>query len=90
MDSKTKSIRKLNEARLGILESLDIKERVKQNPYGMMAGALGLGFVLGGGLFTRISATILVAGLRMGLFAALPLLEKKLFQTSQSETSKRD
>jgi hypothetical protein len=88
MDSKTKSIRNLKEAHDGFWKSLDIKGRVKRNPYGMVAGALGLGFVLGGGLFTRISATILGAGLRVGLLAALPVLEKKLFQTSQPETTK--
>jgi hypothetical protein len=93
MESKTKVIQNLGDASFGFWESLDIKGRVKRNPYGLVAGALGLGFVLGGGLFTRISATILGAGLRLGLLAALPVLEKKLLQTPtplKSETNKGD
>jgi hypothetical protein len=60
--------------------TLDIGGRIKRNPYGMMAGALGMGFVLGGGLFTRLTARIFGAGLRIGLMAALPLLQKGLVQ----------
>jgi hypothetical protein len=35
-------------------EIFDIEGRLQRNPYGMVAGALAVGFVLGGGLFTRI------------------------------------
>ena len=45
----------------------------------MVAGAVAVGFVLGGGLFTRLTARIAGAGLRMGLMAALPLLQRELF-----------
>ena len=44
----------------------------------MIAGALAVGFVLGGGLFTRLTARIAGAGLRMGLMAALPLMQQEL------------
>ena len=60
-------------------EILDIEGRLQRNPYGMVAGALAVGFVLGGGLFTRLTARIAGAGLRMGLVAAWPLLQQKLF-----------
>ena len=60
-------------------EALDIEGRLQRNPYGMVAGALAVGFVLGGGLFTRLTARIAGAGLRMGLAAALPLLQQELF-----------
>ena len=33
-------------------DTLDLKGRVERNPYGMVAAALGVGYVLGGGLFT--------------------------------------
>jgi len=59
-------------------ETLDIGGRVAGNPYGMVAGALGVGFVLGGGLFTRLTARLLGAGLRIGLMAALPVLREEL------------
>ena len=45
----------------------------------MVAGALAVGFVMGGGLFTRLTARIAGVGLRMGLAAAWPLLQQELF-----------
>ena len=60
-------------------EVLDIEGRLRRNPYGMVAGALALGFVMGGGLFTRLTARIAGVGLRMGLAAAWPLLQQQLF-----------
>ena len=60
-------------------EVLDIEGRVQRNPYGMVAGALAVGFVMGGGLFTRLTARIAGVGLRMGLAAAWPLLQQQLF-----------
>ena len=60
-------------------EALDIEGRLQRNPYGVVAGAVVVGFVLGGGLFTRLTASIAGAGLRIGLMAALPLLQRELF-----------
>jgi hypothetical protein len=56
----------------------NLEEQVARNPYGMVAGAIGVGFVLGGGLFTRMTARIVGAGLRIGLMAALPVLKDEL------------
>jgi hypothetical protein len=50
-----------------------------------------MGFVLGGGLFTRLAAKMAGAGLRMGLMAALPVLEKELVKAlsiSKLDTNK--
>ena len=66
-------------------EILDIEGRLRRNPYGMVAGALAVGFVLGGGLFTRLTARIAGAGLRMGLAAAWPLLQQQLFDAKKGE-----
>ena len=60
-------------------EVFDIEGRLRRNPYGMVAGALVVGFVMGGGLFTRLTARIAGVGLRMGLAAAWPLLQQQLF-----------
>jgi hypothetical protein len=59
-------------------EVLDVQGRVGRNPYGMVVGALGVGFVLGGGIFTRLGARIVGAGVRVGLLSALPLFQKQL------------
>ncbi len=60
-----------------IRDVLDIEGRVDRNPYGMVAGALGVGYVLGGGLFTRLTERFTGAALRAGLMAALPLIEQQ-------------
>ncbi len=59
-------------------DALDIHGRVERNPYGMVAGALGVGFVLGGGLFTRLTDRLAGTALRIGLVAAWPRLEQEL------------
>ena len=61
-----------------VKDVIDIEGRVERNPYGMLAGALGAGFILGGGLFTRLTGRISGAVLRLGVMAALPSLEKQL------------
>lgn len=60
--------------------TFDIHARLLRNPYGMVAGALGIGFVLGGGLFTQLTGKILGTGLRIGLMTALPVLQKEIVQ----------
>ena len=61
-----------------VRDIVDIEGRVERNPYGMMVGAMGAGFVLGGGLFTRLTEKVAGAALRLGVMAALPRLEKEL------------
>jgi hypothetical protein len=41
-------------------------ERLRRNPYGTVAAALGIGYLLGGGLFSPLTARILRVGLRIG------------------------
>jgi hypothetical protein len=60
-----------------VKDIIDIEGRVERNPYGMVAGALGAGFILGGGLFTRVMGRVVGAALRVGVMAALPRLEKE-------------
>jgi hypothetical protein len=75
----------------GVLcRTLDIEGRLQRNPYGMVAGALGIGFVLGGGLFTRLSARIIGAGLRVALMAVLPILEKQITQVVAGSKSNKE
>lgn len=60
-------------------ERFDIEGRVKRNPYGMMAAALGVGYVLGGGFFSPLTARLFRLGMRMGVrLAAIPFLENEI------------
>ncbi len=66
-------------------ERLDIDGRVARNPYGMMAAALGVGYLLGGGLFSPLTARLFGFGMRMGLrLAAIPFLENELRGLTES------
>jgi hypothetical protein len=80
MSAEHAAVTRVEEAGRTVRETLDLEGRVARSPYGMLAGALGVGFVLGGGLFTRVTARLLGAGLRLGLMAALPLVQEQLVQ----------
>jgi hypothetical protein len=69
------------------MELIDLEDQVARNPYGMMLGAIAVGFVLGGGLFTRLTGRIVGAGLRIGLMTALPLLKEELLSAAGQSTS---
>jgi hypothetical protein len=72
--------RRAKDAGTVLCETLDIRSRIERNPYGMLAGALSIGFVLGGGLLSRFTARIVGAGLRIGLMASIPVIEKAIVQ----------
>lgn len=65
----------------GLSETLDLKGRVDRNPYGMVLAAVGVGYVLGGGLFTPLTARILKLGVRL---AALPFVKDELISMAES------
>lgn len=56
-------------------DTLDLKGRVERNPYLMLAAVFGVGYVLGGGLFTRTTARVIRLGVRL---AALPMVKDEL------------
>ena len=58
-----------------VRDTLDLQGRVDRNPYGMILAAVGVGYVLGGGLFTSTTARLLRLGVRL---AALPLVKDEL------------
>ncbi len=62
-------------------DSLDIKGRMERNPYAMLAAAAGVGYVLGGGLFTPLTARIIRLGVRL---AALPFVKDELVGMAES------
>jgi hypothetical protein len=60
-------------------DALDIKGRVRRHPYGTVAAAIGIGYVLGGGLFTPLTGRIVRFGIRLGMrLAVLPLLKQEM------------
>ena len=59
--------------------TVDLPGRVERHPYGTLAAALGIGYLLGGGLFTPLTGRIVGLGLRVGLrLAVLPLIKDEI------------
>lgn len=61
--------------------TLDLRGRVDRNPYGMLVLAAGIGYVLGGGLFTPLTARALRFGMKL---AALPLVKDELIGMAEA------
>ncbi len=55
--------------------TLDVRNRVDKHPYLMLAAAAGIGYVLGGGLFTTFTARLVRVGIRL---AAIPFVKDEL------------
>lgn len=55
--------------------SFDLIGQVREHPYRTLLIATGVGYVLGGGLFTRLTANVLRAGLRV---ASIPAIQGEI------------
>ncbi len=62
-------------------ETLDLKGRVERNPYLTVLAAFGVGYVLGGGLFTRTTGRLIRLGVRL---AALPMVKDELIGMAEA------
>ena len=56
-------------------ETLDLRVRVQRNPLGMVLAAAGIGYVLGGGLFSPLTGRLLKIGMRLAL---VPVIKSQL------------
>lgn len=72
------------------LDSERVAPGFSASPYAMVAGAFGVGFILGGGLFTRLTARVANVALRAGLVAVLPQLQEALLGAIQQAVQQTD
>jgi hypothetical protein len=56
-------------------KSFDLIGQVRNHPYRALLLATGVGYVLGGGLFTRLTYNVLRAGLRV---ASIPAIQGEI------------
>jgi ElaB/YqjD/DUF883 family membrane-anchored ribosome-binding protein len=63
---------------------VDFQGRMERHPYTMLAAAAAVGYVLGGGLLTSMTARLIKIGLKV---AALPLIKDELMNLADSTIS---
>jgi hypothetical protein len=66
--------------------TLDLRGRVDRHPIGMVLAAVGVGYVLGGGLFSPVTGRLLKIGLRLAL---VPIIKNQLGALAGSRESER-
>ncbi len=69
----------------GLRGKLDIAGRMERHPYAMLAGAIGVGYILGGGLFSGLTFRLIQLGVKV---AAVPLLKSQLVGLVESAWSR--
>jgi hypothetical protein len=73
--------REANSALNGVSDALGLTPRVQEHPYGMLGAALGVGYVLGGGLFTPTTMRILTLGAKL---ASVPVVRDQLLDVAEA------
>jgi hypothetical protein len=58
-----------------LTRAIDLRGRVQRNPIGMVLAAAGVGYVLGGGLFSPLTGRLVRIGVRLAL---IPLVKSQL------------
>lgn len=57
-------------------QTVDLRRRMDEHPYAMLGAAAAIGYVLGGGLLTSMTGSLIRLGLKI---AALPLIKEELW-----------
>lgn len=77
----TEVLQNANSALNGVADAVGLSQKVEQSPYGMVAAALGVGYVLGGGLFTPTTMRVLRLGMKL---ASIPAVKSKLLDVAEA------
>lgn len=67
--------------------ALDLAGRYQRHPIQALLLTAGVGYLLGGGLFTTLTLRALQVGVRIG---ALPLVRRELFRVAEVALSARE
>jgi len=69
----------------------DVWKRVERHPWRALGIALGVGYVVGGGLFSRLTGRLLFGTMRAGVrLAALPFVRDEVFAFIDALSNKRN
>jgi hypothetical protein len=68
----------------------DLRERIEQNPFRALGIAVGAGYLLGGGLFSALTARLVLSSVRIGMrLAAVPVVRNEIFSFMDALSSER-
>jgi hypothetical protein len=68
-----------------------LARQTREHPGRFVAAAVGVGYVLGGGLFSRLTARIVGTAIRIGLRTALlPFVTESLLVLGQTHTTQKE
>lgn len=70
-----------NSALNGVSDAVGLTEQVEKAPYAMVAAALGVGYVVGGGLFTPTTTRLLRLGMKL---ASIPQVRDRLLDVAEA------
>jgi hypothetical protein len=70
-----------NQALNAAASAVGLGEKVEKNPYGLLGAALGVGYVLGGGLFTPTTGRLVRMGLKL---ARVPIVQDRLLEVAEA------
>lgn len=70
-----------NSALNGVADAVGLTEKVEKAPYAMLAAALGVGYVVGGGLFTPTTTRLLRLGMKL---ASIPQVRERLLDVAEA------
>ncbi|SRR6266540_2299229 len=74
-----------------VREAVDLQGRVDRHPFGTLVAAAGMGYLLGGGLFTRLTVRMLGFTLRTSLrLAVIPMIQDELLGLADVLGRQRD
>lgn len=80
-ETVTEAALKANSALNGVSDAVGLTEKVEKSPYAMVAAALGIGYVVGGGLFTPTTVRLVRMGMKL---TSIPMVRDRLLDVAEA------
>lgn len=81
METVTELAKDANSALNGLSDAVGLTDNVEKAPYAMIGAALGVGYIVGGGLFTPMTGRLLRLGMKL---AAIPQVRDRLLDVAEA------
>lgn len=81
MNTVTELAKDANSALNGLSDAAGLTDNVEKAPYAMISAALGVGYIVGGGLFTPTTGRLIRLGMKL---AAIPQVRDRLLDVAEA------